>query len=144
MWKLYCKKCWALKNWCFWTVELNKTLKSPLDYKEIQPINPIGNQSWIFIGRTDAEIPILWLPDVKNWVIEKVPDDGKGWRLEEMERTEDEMVGLHHWLIGHEFEQSPSVCNGQGSLVCCNPLGRKELNSTEQLNWTDMWLGAIS
>ena len=100
------KKNWALKNWCFWTVVLEKTLGSPLDCKEIQPVNLKGNQSWIFIGRTDAkaETPILWPHDAKNWLIGKDPDAGKGWRREEKGTTEDEMVGWHHLLNGHEFE----------------------------------------
>ena len=98
------KKAWVPKNWCFWTVVLGKTLESPLDCKEIQPVHPKGNQSWIFIGRTDAEAetPILWLPDVKNWLIGKDPDPGKDWR-QEKEKTENEMVWWHHWLDGHEF-----------------------------------------
>ena len=105
MWELDCKS-WAPKNWCFWTVMLEKTLESLLDIKEIQPVNPKGNQSWIFIGRTDAEAetPILWPPDAKNWLIRKVPDAGKDWRPEEKEMTEDEMVGWHHWHDGHEVE----------------------------------------
>ena len=100
------RESWALKNWCFWTVVLEKTLESPLDCKEIKLVNPEGNQSWIFIGRTDAEAetPILWLPDVKNWLIWKDPDAGKDWRGEEKGTTEDEMVGWHHWLNGHEVE----------------------------------------
>ena len=105
MWELDCKS-WAPKNWCFWTVMLEKTLESLLDIKEIQPVNPKGNQSWIFIGRTDAEAetPILWPPHAKNWLIRKVPDAGKDWRPEEKEMTEDEMVGWHHWRDGHEVE----------------------------------------
>ena len=95
MWELAYKESWALKNWCFWTVVLEKTLEGPLDCKEIQPVNPKGNQSWMFIGRADAEAeaPIIWLPDVKNWLIGKVPDDGKDWRQEDKGMTEDEMVG---------------------------------------------------
>jgi len=106
MWELNYKEGWALKNWCFWTVVLGKTLESPLDCKEIQPVNPQRNQSWIFIGRTDAEAktPILCPPDVKNWLIGKDPDAGKDWRREKNGMTEDEMVGWHHWLGGHEFE----------------------------------------
>ena len=106
MWDLDHKESWAPKNWCFWTVVLEKTLESPLDCKEIQPVHPRGNQSWIFIGRTDAEAktPILWPPDVKNWLIGKDPDAGKDWRQEEKGITEDEMVGWHHWLSGHESE----------------------------------------
>ena len=125
-----------MKNWCFWTVVLEKTLKSPLDCKEIQPVHPKGNQSWIFIRRTDAETPILWPPDAKSWLIRKDPDAGKDWRQEEKGTTEDEMVGWHHQLNGHEFEQALGVGDGQGSLACYSPWGRKELNTTEQLNWT--------
>ena len=107
MWKLDYKESWALRNWCFWTVVLEKTLENPLDCKEIKPINPKENQSWIFIRRTDAEAeaPILWPPDVKNWLIRKDPDVGQDWRQEEKGTTEDEMVGGHHRLDGHEFEQ---------------------------------------
>ena len=106
MCELFYKESWAPKNWWFWTVVLDKTLESPLDCKEIQPVHPKGNQSWIFIGRTDAEAetPILWQPDAKNWLIRKDPDAGKNWRREEKGTTEDEMVGWHHWLNGHEFE----------------------------------------
>ena len=106
MWDLDYKESWALKNLCFWTVVLEKTLVSPLDCKKIQPILSKGNQSWIFIGRTDAEAEtlILWPPDAKNWLIEKDPDAGKEWRWEEKGTSEDEMVGWHHWLTGHEFE----------------------------------------
>ena len=138
MWELDYKESWAPKNWCSWTVGLQKALESPLDCKEIQPVHPKGNQSWIFIGRTDseAETPILWPPDVKNWLIGKDPDTGKDWRQEEKGKTEDEMVGWHHWLNGHEFEQAPRVGDGQGSLACCSPWGHKELDMTEQLNWT--------
>ena len=105
MWELDHKESWAPKNWCFWTVVLEKTLESPLDCKEIQPVHPKGNQSWIFIGRTDAEAetPILWPPDGKNWLIWKDPDAGQDWRQEEKGMTEDEMAGWHHWLHGHEF-----------------------------------------
>ena len=104
-WELDCKESWAPKNWCFWTVVLEKTLESPLDCQEIQPVNPKGNQSWIFIGRTDAkaETPILWPTDAKNWLIWKDPVVGKNWRWEKG-MTEDEMVGWHHQLNGHEFE----------------------------------------
>ena len=104
MWKLDYKKSWVLKNWCFWTVVLEKTLESPLDFKEIKPVNHKGNQSWIFIGRTDAEAPILWPPDAKSQLIGKDPDVGKDWGQEEKGMTEDEMVGWHHWLDGDEFE----------------------------------------
>ena len=103
MWELDYKKSWALKNWCFWTVKLEKTLESPLDCKEIQPVHPKGNQSWVFIGGTDveAETPIVWPPDVKNWLIWKDPDAGKDWGQEEKGTTEDEMVGWHHRFDGH-------------------------------------------
>ena len=139
MWELDYKESWALKNWCFWTVVLEKTLESPLDCKEIQPVHPKGNQSWIFTGRTDdeAETSILWPPDAKNWLIWKDPDAGKDWRWEGKGITEDEMAGWHHWLDGHEFEEALGVGDSYGSLVCCSPWGRKELDKTEQLNWTD-------
>ena len=106
MWELDHKESWALKNWCFWTAVLEKTLESTLDSKEIQPAHPKGNQSWVFSERTDveAETPILWPPDAKNWLTWKDPDAGKDWGQEEKGRTEDEMVGWHHWLNGHEFE----------------------------------------
>ena len=106
MWELDYKENWVPKNWCFWTEVLEKTLESPLDYKETQSVHPEGNQSWIFIGRTDAkaETPILWPPDVKNWLISKDPDPGNDWRQEEKGTTEDKMVGWHHRLDGHEFE----------------------------------------
>ena len=118
---------------------VEKILESPLDCKEIKPVHPKGNQSWIFIGRTDAEaeIPIHWPPNVKNWLIGKDPDAGKDWRQEEKETTEDEMVGWHHWLDGHEFDQAQRVGNGQGSLACCSSWGHKESDITEQLNWTE-------
>ena len=138
MWDLDHKENWGLKNWCFWTVVLEKTLESPLDCKEIQPINPKGNQSWIFIGRTDAEAeaPILWPLHSKNWLIGRDPDAGQDWRQEEKGMIEDEMVGWHHRLDGHEFEQALGVGDGQGSLVCCSPWGCKESDTTERLNWT--------
>ena len=139
MWELDHKESWAPKNWCFWTVMLEKTLESPLDFKEIQPVHPKGNQSWIFIGRTDAaaETPILWPPDAKNWLIWKDPGAGKDWRQEEKRTTEDEMVGWYHQLNGHEFEQAPEVGEGQGGLVCCGSWGRKGSDTTEWLNWTE-------
>ena len=132
-----------LKNWCFGTMVLEKTPESPLDSKEIKPVNPKGNQPWIFIGRTDAEVPILWTPDVKNWLIGKDTDAGKDWRQEEIRMTKDETVGWHHRLNGLEFEQAPGVGVGQGSLVCCSTWGHKELDTTELLNWTtDEEIGA--
>ena len=139
------KKSWVLKNWCFWTVVLEKTLKSSLDCKEIQPVHPKGNQSWIFIGKTDAEAetPILWPPDVKNRLIGKDPDAGKDWRREEKGMTQVEMVGWCHRLDGHEFEQAAGVGDGQGSLACCSPWGHKELDMTVYLNWTELIVYAV-
>ena len=140
MWELDYKESWTLKNWCFWTVMLEKTLESPLDCKDIHPVHAKGNQSWVFIGRTDveAETPILWSPDGKNWVAGKDPDAGKGWRQEEKGTTEDEMVRWHHQQDGHEFEQATAVGDGQGSLECRSPWGCKELDMTEWLNWTKL------
>ena len=134
------KESWAPKNWCFWTVVLEKTLESPLDCKEIQPVHPKGDQSWMFIGRTDveAEPPVLWPPDAKSWLIWKDPDAGKDWG-QEKGMTEDKMVGWHHWLNGHEFGWTPGVGDGQGSLECCSSWGLKESDMTERLNWTDVW-----
>ena len=125
-WELDYKESWAPKNWCFWTVVLEKTIESPLNSKEIQPVHPNGNQSWILIGRTHVEIEtlILWLPDGKNWPTGKHPVAGKDWR-QEKGAPEDKMVGWHHQLNGHEFEQVPGVGDGQGSLVCCSPWGRR-------------------
>ena len=116
------KESWMPKNWCFWTMVLEKTLESPLDCK-IKPVNLKGNKSWIFIGRTDAEAeaPILWPPDAKNRLVGKDPDAGKDWRWEEKGTTEDEMVGWHHWLYGHEFKLAPETGDRQGSLACCSP-----------------------
>ena len=121
MWELGHKEGWAPKNWCFWTVVLEETLESSLYCKKIKPVNPEGNQSWIFIGRTDAEseAPILWPPDLKNWLTGKDPDAGKDWR-QEKGTAEDEMVAWHHWLDGHEFEQAPGTDDGQGSLAYCS------------------------
>ena len=126
------------KNWCLWTVMLEKTLESSFDCKDIQPVNSKGNQSWIFIGRTDseAETPILWPPDAKNWLIGKDPNAGKDWKREEKEKTEDEMVGCHQRPDGHESEQAPLVGDGQENLMCCSPWGHKESDMTELLNWT--------
>ena len=128
------KEGWAPKDWCFSTVVLAKILESPLDCKKIKPVN--GNQSWIFIGRTDAkaEAPIIWPSDVKSWLIRKDPDDGKDWRQEEKGTTEDEMVCWHHWLNRHEFEKTPGDSEGQESLACCSPWGLKESDTVEQLN----------
>ena len=134
MWELNYKEGWVLNNWCFQIVVLEKTLESPLGYKEIQPVHPKGDQSWIFIGRTDveAETPIFWPPDAKSWLIWKDPDIGKDWRQEEKGTTEDEMVRWHHWLNDHVFEWTPGVGDGQGGLVCGGSWGRKESDTTEQ------------
>ena len=133
MWELDHKEGWAPKNWCFQIVVLEKTLESPLDCKEIKPVNPKGNQSRIFIGRTDAEaeVSILWPPDAKSWLIGKDSDAGKDWRQEEKRTTEDKMFGWHHWLDGHESEQTPrGDSEGQGSLACFSPWGHKQLDMT--------------
>ena len=136
-WELDYNESWVPKNWCFWTVVLEKTLESPLDCKEIQPVHPKGNQSWVFTGRTDveAETLILWPPDAKSWLIWKDPNAGKDWGQEEKGITEDEMVGWHHRLNGHGFEWAPGVGDGQRGLVCCGSWGRKESDMTEQLSW---------
>ena len=136
---MYGCQSWTIKKaeyHSFWTVVLEKTLESPLDCKEIQPVHPKGNQSWMSIGRTDvdAETPILWPPHAKSWLIGKDPDAGKHWRQEEKGTTEDKMVGWHHRLNGHEFEWTLGDGEGQGSLECCSPWGYKELDMTEQMN----------
>ena len=140
MWELDCEESWAQKNPCFWTVVLEKTFESPLDFKEIQPVHPKGDQSWVFVGRTDAkaETPILWPPDVKSWLIWKDSDAGKDWGQEEKGTTEDEMVGWHHWLNGHGFGWTPGVGDGQGGLACCDSWGCKESDMTEWLKWTEL------
>ena len=137
MWELDYKESWVPKSWCFWTLVLEKTLESPLDC-QIKPVHPKGNQSWILMGRTDAEAeaPSLWPPDSKNRLSGKDPDAGKDWR-QEKRRTEDEMVGWHHQLEGHESEQALGVGDGQGSLACYSPLGCQELDMTVRLNWTE-------
>ena len=140
---MYRCESWTVKNaehrriWCFWTVVLEKTLESPLDFKEIQLVHSKRNQSWVFIGRTDAEAetPILWPPYAKSWPIGKGPDAGRDWG-QEKRMTEDEMAGWHHRLNAHEFGWTLGVGNGQGGLVCCSSWGCKELDTTEQLNWT--------
>ena len=131
---------WAQKNWCVWAVVLEKSLESPLDCKEIQPVHPKGDQSWVFIGGTDveAETPILWAPDMKSWLIWKDPDAGKDWGQEEKGMTEDEIVGWHHWLNGHGFGWTPCVGDGQGSLACWDSWGHKELDRTEWLKWAEL------
>ena len=136
---LDCEEGWALKNWCLWTVVLEKTLESPLDCKEIQPVHSEGDQPWDFFGRNDAkaETPVPWPPHVKSWLIGKDSDAGRDWGQEEKGMTEDEMAGWHHQLDGHESEWTPWVGDGQGGLVCCNSWGCKESDMTERLNWTD-------
>ena len=140
MWELDCEESWAPKNWCFWTVVLEKTLESPLNCKEIQPVHPKGDQPWVSIGKTDVEAktPILWPPHSKSWLIWKDPDAGKDWRQEEKGTTEDEMVWWHHRLDGHESEWTPGVGDGQGGLVYCVSWGHKESDNTEQVNWTEL------
>ena len=140
MWDLDYKESWVLKNWCFWTVVLETTLESPLDCKEIQPVHPKGNQSWVFIGRTgaEAETLILWLPYSKKWLIWKDPDAVKDGRQEEKGAPEDEMVGWHHWLNGHEFEKALGACDGQKSLACFTLWDCKESDMTERLNLTEL------
>ena len=132
MWKLDYKESWAPNNWCFWTIVLENTLESPLDCKEIQPVYPKGDQSWVFIGRTDAEAepPILWPPDVKSWLIGKDPDAGRDWgrRRRRWQRM--------RWLDG--ITDSMGVGDGQGGLACCNSWVHKESDMTEQLNWTQL------
>ena len=137
MWELDHKESWAPKNWCLWTIVLEKTLESPLDCKEIQPVHPKGNQFWIFIGRTDAEAeaPILSPSDAENWLIGKDPDAGKDRRQEEKGMTEDEMVAWHYRCDGHEFEWTLRVGDGQGSLGYCSTWGHIELDMSEQLIW---------
>ena len=136
MWGLDHKESWVLNSWCFWTVVLEKTLESPLDCKGIKPVNPKGNQPQIFIGRTgtEAETPILWQLDVKNWLIWKDPDAGKDWRWEEKGTTEDEMVGCHHRFSGHESEQAPGDGEGQGRL--CAAVYRVTKGRTQLSDWT--------
>ena len=135
MWELDYKESWALKNWWFWTVVLKKTLESPLDGQEIQPVQPKGDQSWMFIGRTNVEA------HAKSWLIWKDPDAGKDWGQEEKGMTEDEMVGWHHRLDGHGFGWTPGVGDGQGVLACCSSWSHKESDTTEWLNWTELKVG---
>ena len=137
MWELDCEESFTPKNWCFWTVVLEKTLESPLDFKEIQPVHPKGDQSWVFIWRTDAEAetPILCPPHAKSWLIGKDPDAGRDWGQEEKGTTEDEMAAWRHQL--DEFKWTPGVGDGQGGLACCDSWGHKESDMTERLNWTE-------
>ena len=142
MWELFYKESWVLKHWYFWTVVLEKTPESPVDSKETQPVNPKGNQSWIFIGKTAAETPVLWQPDAKNWLIGTDPDAGKDWRQKEKGTPEDEVVGWHHQLDGRKFEQSSGVGDGQGSLVCWVH-GVTQIWSRQWLNWLTDWRDSI-
>ena len=139
IWELDYKESWALKNLCFWTVVLEKTLASPLDCKEIQPVHP-KDQPWVFIGRTDveAETLILWPPGVESWLIWKDPDAGKDRGQEEKGTTENEMIGWHHWLNEHGFWWTLGVGGGQGGLACCNSWGCRESDMTERLKWTEL------
>ena len=139
IWELDYKESWGLRNWCFWTVVLEKTLESPLDCKEIQPVHPKGDQSWVFIGRTDveAETPILWPLDAKSWLIGKDPDARKDWGQEKKRMTEDKMVEWHHRLNEHGFGWTPGVGDGQGGLAWCGSWGWIESDKTERLNWTE-------
>ena len=146
MWELNYKESWVSKNRCFWTVVLEKTLESPLDWKEIQLVHPKGSQSWIFIGRIGAEAKtsVLWPPDAKNWLPGKDPDAGKNWRQKEKGTSENEMVQWHHRLDGREFEQAPGVGDGQGSLVWWSPWGCKESDMTERLNCITVTVSCIN
>ena len=130
MWKLDHKKGWMLRNWCFWTGVLDKTLENPLDSKEIKLVNHKGNQPWTFIGKTDDEAPTLGPSDSKWWPIGKDLDSGKDWGQEEKGVTEDEMVGWHHWLSGHELEKTLGDGERQGSLACCSSWDHKESDTT--------------
>ena len=134
------KKAERRRTVVFWTVVLEKTLASPLDCKKVQPVHPKGDQSWVFIGRKDAkaETPVLWPPHAKSWLIGKDPDARRNWGQEEKGMTEDEMAGWHHQLNGHEFEWTSGVGDGQGGLAYCDSWGRKELDTTERLNWTEL------
>ena len=140
MWELDCVESWALKNWCFWTVVLEKTLESPLDFREIQPVHSEGEQLWDFFGRNDAkaETAVLWPPHAKSWLIGKYPDAGKDWGQEAKAMPEDEMAGWHHWLDGLEFGWTLGVGDGQGGLACCNSWGHNKLDTTERLKETEL------
>ena len=142
MWELDCEESWAPKNWYFWTVVLEKTLESPLDCKEIQPVHSEGDQPWVFFGKNDAkaETLVLWAPHAKSWLIRKHSDAGRDWGQEENGMTEDEMAGWHHQFDGCEFEWTLGVGDGQGGLACCNSWGHKESDMTEWLNWTQLIL----
>ena len=146
-----CKESWVSKNWCFWTVVLEKTLESPLDCKEIQPVHSKGDQTWVFTGRTEAEAetPVHQPPHVKSWLIGKDPDAGRDWGQDEKGTTEDEMAGRHHWLYGHEFGWTPGVGDGQGGLACWNSvlqfmgLQRVRRDWATELNWTEGFIMSL-
>ena len=142
MWELECEEGWAPKNWCFWTVVLEKTPESPLDCKEIQPVHSKGDQPWVFFGRDDAKAPpVLRPPHAKSWLNGKDSDAGRDWGQEEKGMTEDEVAGWHQWLNGRESGWTPGVGDGQGGLACCNSWDHKELDMTEWLNWTELnWM----
>ena len=138
-WEFDYKERWTRKNWCFWSVVLEKTLESFMDCKKVQSVHSKGDQSWLFFGRNDAktETPVLWPPHVKCWLTGKDSDAGRDWGQEEKGTTEDEMIGWHHRINGHEFEWTPGVDDGQGGLACCDSWGHKESDTTEWLNWTE-------
>ena len=140
MWELDCEESWTPKNWCFWTVVLEKTLGSPLDCKEIQPVHSKGDQPWVLFGRNDAkaETPVLWPPRAKSWLIGKDSDAGRDSGQEEKGTAEDEMAGWHHRLDGCESEWTPGVGDGQGGLACCDSWVRKESDTTEWLKWNEL------
>ena len=142
MWELDCEESWVPKNWCFWTVVLEKILESPLEFKEVQLVHPKGDKSLVFIGRNNAkaETPVLRPPHAKSWLIGKDCDAGRDCGQEEKGMTKDEMAGWHQWLDGHEFGWTLAVGDGQGGLACCNSWGRQESDTTEGLNWTDGYL----
>ena len=142
--ELDCEESWVLKNWCFLTVVLEKILESPLDYKKIQSVHSKGDQSWVLFGRNDAkaETPVLWPPHAKSWLIGKDSDAGRDWGQEEKGTAEGEMAGWHHWLDGREFEWTLGYGDGQGGLACCDSWGRKGLDMTEWLSWTD-WMPSL-
>ena len=139
MWELDCEESWGPKNWCFWTVVLEKTLESPLDCNEVQPVHSKGDQPWVFFGRNDtkADTPVLWPPHGKSWLIGKDSDAGRDWGQEEKGMTEDEMAGWHHWLDGHELWWAPEVGDGQGGLACCDSCGCKRVGHdwATELKW---------
>ena len=139
MWELDCEESWVLRNWCFWTVALEKTLESPLDCKVIQSVHSKGDQPWVFLGRTDAkaETLILWPPHSKSWLIGKDSDAGRDWGQDDKGTTEDEMAGWHHWLEGREPEWTLGVGDGQGGLACCWFMGLQRVGhiSATELNW---------